>query len=244
MSQRNMTRCALIRHGAYEQLKNVPSALQPFPLTEEGENEVRRQARQFGDWLNASGMKLDPNVDSSSLLRAWQTATIYMEELKDFFVSTPTLTGYPELCERSVGAVANLTIPEIERLLALDPRFEVPAENWKSDSYYKLPFDGAESLIEAGERVANHILQWQSRVDHSENTSESKLNESELIKLFIGHGASIRHAAFHINVINFCDIKQLSMYYGHPVVLEFANDQHPTKLFGDWKKRQIQEVPD
>ncbi|TDO98951.1 histidine phosphatase family protein [Marinomonas balearica] len=239
MKQRQQTRCALIRHGAYEQLKNVPSALQPFPLTEEGEKEVRHQARLFGEWLKESGNKLNPVVDSSSLLRAWQTASIYIEELNDFFVSEPVLTGYPELCERSVGAVANLPIAEIERLLALDPRFGVPPENWKSDSYYKLPFDGAESLIEAGQRVADHIAQWQNHVHDDE-----KMNDPQLIKLFVGHGASIRHAAFHLNVINFCDIKRLSMYYGHPVVFEFVKDKHSTKLFGDWKKRQIQEVPD
>lgn len=227
--------CALIRHGAYEQLKNTPSALQPFPLTLEGAEEVRRQARLLGEWLVESGRRLDPRVDASSLLRAWQTASIYIEELNDFFAGEPTLVSDSALCERSVGAVANLSVKEIERILRLDPRFDDPPAKWKSDSHYCLPFDGAESLLQAGERVARHILSWQEQEKHK---------RSGLIKLFVGHGASMRHAAFHINVIKFCDISKLSMYYGHPVVLEFTEDQHSTRLFGDWKQRQIHEVPD
>jgi len=227
------TRFALIRHGAYEQLKNVPSALQPFPLTKAGEEEVRKQARVFGEWLTSRCLRLDPQIDSSTLLRAWQTAAIYLEELHEFFDSEPHIASFSALCERSVGAVANLTIEEIERVLALDPRFDVPPENWKSDSRYCLPFDGAESLLDAGGRVAAHIQSWQS---------QSLKNDR--VKLFVGHGASIRHGAFHLNVITFDDIKRLSMFYGHPVVFELAEDQQITRLFGEWKQRQIHDVPD
>jgi len=195
-------RIALIRHGAYEQLKNVPSALQPFPLTEEGELEVRHQARAFGEWLK-------------------------------HFEGEPQIRSYSALCERSVGAVANLPIDEIELVMTLDPRFETPPENWKSDSYYCLPFDGAESLMQAGQRVADHLHSWEAS---EENTS--------LIKLLVGHGASIRHCVFHLNVIDFCDIKRLSMFYGHPVVLEFTEDQQVQTLFGEWKVRQTHEVLD
>lgn len=223
-------RIALIRHGAYEQLKNVPSALQPFPLTETGAQEVRQQARIFGEWLACHGLRLAPQIDSSTLLRAWQTAMIYAEELREYFDTEPHVVSFSALCERSVGAVANLPVDEIERILALDPRFEIPPENWKSDSHYCLPFDGAESLLAAGQRVADHI--------------QSQPKNSGLIKLFVGHGASIRHGAFHLTAIKFDDIKRLSMFYGHPVVFEFAEDQQITRLFGEWKQRQIHDVPD
>lgn len=229
-----MAICALIRHGAYEQLKHTPSALQPYPLTAEGELEVRRQARLFKDWLLASGHRLDPAIDASSLLRAWQTATIYKEELADLFDGQPEVRSYPSLCERSVGAVANLTTDEIERILMLDPRFEEAPEGWKSDSHYCLPFDGAESLLQAGDRVAKHIQAW--RQQHTND-------QDALVKLFIGHGASIRHAAFHMNVMKFCDIKRFSMHYGHPVVLELVGD-NTTQLFGDWKQRKLHDAPD
>ncbi|AWX99221.1 phosphoglycerate mutase [Marinomonas primoryensis] len=235
-----IARIALIRHGAYEQLENVPSALQPFPLTEEGEQEVRQQARTFGEWLTRNGLRLDPQVDSSTLLRAWQTAMIYTEELREYFDSEPQVVSFPALCERSVGAVANLPVEEIERVLALDPRFSTPPENWKSDSDYCLPFDGAESLLQAGQRVADHIQAWRSQ--HS--IFEGKHEGDGLVKLLVGHGASIRHGAFHLSVIQFCDIKRLSMFYGHPIVLEFSNDQPIKKGFGEWKQRQTHDVPD
>ncbi len=229
-------RCALIRHGAYEQLSNTPSALQPYGLTVSGEQEVRRQAQEFAQFLETSGLRLHPVIDCSTLLRAWQTANIYKEELAPYFQGDVTLSQLPCLCERSVGAVANLTIDEIERILELDPRFSTPSAGWKSDSHYCLPFDGAESLMQAGDRVAQHITQWQA--------AELK-HASGQIKLFVGHGAAMRHAAFHLNVIPFCDIKKLSMHYGHPVVLEFSDSQQPpAQLYGDWKHRQIHDVPD
>lgn len=227
-----MKRCALIRHGAYEQLTNVPSALQPYPLTPAGEAEVRQQARQFAQWLASSDAQLDPVIDSSTLLRAWQTADIYRQELHEFFAEPAQIKSYPSLCERSVGAVANLDIAEIERIIALDPRYSAPPENWKSMSTYKLPFDGAESLLEAGERVAKHISAWHQQAgDH--------------IKLMVGHGASIRHGAYHLNIISLSDIKKLSMFYGHPVVFAFADDLSASgPIYGQWKQRQAQDVPD
>jgi 2,3-bisphosphoglycerate-dependent phosphoglycerate mutase len=235
MRQGSNVCCALIRHGAYEQLPNVPSALQPFPLTREGTDEVRQQARAFGLWLRATGHTLDPLVETSTLLRAWQTGQIYMEELHEFFPAPPQLKSFSSLCERSVGAVANLSVSEIERIIELDPRFDTPPVNWKSDSDYRLPFDGAESMIEAGKRVARHLLSWREG-------AESGMKSG--IKLFVGHGASIRHAASQLNAIKRCDIKRLSMFYGHPVVLAFSEDSCPSLLFGQWKQRQIQDVPD
>lgn len=228
-----MAICALIRHGAYQQLENTPSALQPYPLTPEGEQEVRRQAGLFREWLLASGHKVDPIIDASSLLRAWQTAKIYQEELFGLFDGEPQVQSFACLCERSVGSVANLSVAEIERILTLDPRFESAPDGWKSDSYYCLPFDGAESLLQAGERVAQHIQAWQQQTD----------SNSLLIKLFVGHGASIRHAACYMDVMKLCDIRRFSMHYGHPVVLEFVGNK-TTRLYGDWKQRTLQDVPD
>ncbi|TPE55300.1 histidine phosphatase family protein [Maribrevibacterium harenarium] len=229
------SRLAFVRHGAYAQRPDTPSALQPFGLTAEGEAEVRQQARQFALWLEQTQQQLDPEIDSSTLLRAWQTAQIYAEELAPFFTVTPEVQTFPALCERSVGAVANLTIAEIEAAIAADPRFDMPPTGWKSDSFYRLPFDGAESLMDAGMRVAAHILSWQS---------QTKATENGAIKLFVGHGASIRHAACHLNVIKFCDIKRFSMHYGHPIVFDMVEAGVPQKLYGDWKHRQLRDAPD
>lgn len=220
-----MTAIALIRHGHYEQLANTPSALQPYPLTEQGADEVRAQARRFGEWLAGTDYQLAPDIHCSTLLRAWQTAEIYREELGDLFAGEPSCRSFPALCERSVGAVANLSVDEIERIVALDPRLAPLPQGWKSTSDFRLPFDGAESLLEAGERVAAHL-----------NTLPL-LEPDQRIQLIVGHGASIRHASYHLNVIEFSDIKRFSMFYGHPVVFE-KQDHRWIRLYGHWKDRR------
>lgn len=226
-----MTAIALIRHGEYQQLANTPSALQPYPLTENGADEVRNQARKFRQWLSQTDYVLEPEIHCSTLLRAWQTAEIYREELGAFFAGQPVTCSFPALCERSVGAVANLTISEIERIVELDPRLEALPEGWKSTSDFRLPFDGAESLLEAGERVAKHL---QSLADEE---------SAKRIQLIVGHGASIRHASYHLNVIKFSDIGRFSMFYGHPVVFEKRN-QEWVLLYGNWKLRHNKDSID
>lgn len=219
----------MIRHGAYQQKSDTPSALQPFPLTDEGAREVRTQARQFAHTLNRKHWRLHQEVHSSPLLRAWQTAQIYIEELDGFFDTTPVHLQFPELCERSVGNVANLTISEIEQILRDDPRYESAPTNWKSDSHYCLPFTGAESLLQAGKRVARHLTKLAAK---QENTQPEKK-----VQLVIGHGAAIRHAACHLNVMQLCDVSQFSMFHAHPVVLSF-DGHHWQHIAGQWKSRK------
>jgi len=226
-----MAALALIRHGEYQQLANTPSALQPYPLTEEGVREVRAQAREFGSWLAGSGYHLLPDIHCSTLLRAWQTAEIYRQELDTFFLAEPRCLSFPALCERSVGALANLSVAEIERIVALDPRFEPLPEGWKSASDFRLPFDGAESLLEAGERVAAHL------------NSLPVFTADKRIQLVVGHGASIRHASYHMNVIKFGDIRRFSMFYGHPVVFE-KQEKGWVRLYGNWKNRRTSDPTD
>lgn len=224
---------ALIRHGDYHQLENVPSALQPFPLSEKGAEEVRAQATQFAEMLNKEDWRLNPIVHSSVLLRAWQTAQIYIDTLKDFFDGPVEHLTSEMLSERSVGSVANLTIDEIELVIEADPRFETPPANWKSNSHYCLPFTGAESLLHAGQRVANYLTSNLSRV-----TAEN--NACQRVQLFVGHGASIRHAACHINVMKMEDINKFSMFHGHPIVMKFTQGEW-RHIAGKWKVRDNQK---
>lgn len=219
------TLIALIRHGAYHQKVDTPSALQPFPLTAQGISEARQQAQQFSRLLTDKGWRLASQVHSSPLLRAWQTAQIYIQELNDFFIEPPVHLQFPALVERSVGNVANLTTREIEQLLVEDPRYDPAPSGWKSDSEYCLPFLGAESLMAAGARVARHI------------ESQCAETTSNTVQLIVGHGAAMRHAACHLNVMQFCDIKKLSMHHAHPVVLE-KTDTEWQHIAGQWKIRK------
>jgi 2,3-bisphosphoglycerate-dependent phosphoglycerate mutase len=232
------TRVALIRHGAYQQLANTPSAWQPFALTEQGKKEVAEQAQQFVNWLIAFGLTAAPTVYSSPLLRAWQTADIYIEVLKaQLPKSLQHNYRHKEinaLSERSVGSVANLSIHDIEAILENDPRYASAPLHWKSDTYYRLPFPGSESLFDAGQRVAQFIRNqcqedWKGQPEH-------------YVNLVVGHGAAIRHAACHLNVIEICDVTQLSMFHAHPVVIQQEPSKDQTEkwrhIAGEWKLRQ------
>ena len=224
-----MTALALIRHGEYAQLAQTPSALQPFPLTSKGVEDVRYQARQFGRWLAVSGYQLSTEIHCSTLLRAWQTAEIYREELATVCTGRLITRSFSALCERSVGAVANLSVKEIERIVALDPRLDALPKGWKSSSDFKLPFEGAESLMEAGKRVAGHLSTLLER--HAFQDTDQRL------QIIVGHGASIRHACHHLKVITFSEIQRLSMFYGQPVVFEHKDDDW-RRLYGHWKHRR------
>lgn len=220
---------ALIRHADYRQLPETPSAHQPFPLTAEGETQARQAGTQLGQAVGSHGWSLSPSVDSSQLLRAWQTAQIITDELIDLFPGPPTLTGFDALAERSLGSAANLSISAIEAVIRDDPRFpELPAD-WKSNSRFRLPLQGAESLMEAGERVAAHI--------HRRMQLLAEDSEIDTLKLFIGHGAAFRHAAYHLGVLTCEQIARLSMHHAQPVFLEYLPDGGWRHIGGEWKVR-------
>jgi 2,3-bisphosphoglycerate-dependent phosphoglycerate mutase len=220
---------ALIRHGDYRQLPDTPSAHQPFPLTTAGEAQARRAGIVLRETIESNGWTLSPLVDSSQLLRAWQTARIISDELADRFPSAPQLAGFAELAERGLGSAANLSIRTIEAVVRDDPRFpDLPAD-WKSNSRFRLPLQGAESLLEAGERVAAHIKRQMSTL--SEQAS------ADTLKLFVGHGAAFRHAAYIQGVLSFEQIARLSMYHAQPIYLEYLPGDRWRHVGGEWKPR-------
>jgi 2,3-bisphosphoglycerate-dependent phosphoglycerate mutase len=220
---------ALIRHGDYQQLPDTPSAHQPFPLTNEGQIQAHQAAGALRNIITDNDWSLCSSVDSSQLLRAWQTARIIINELDKSFSSSLLLNGFDELAERGLGSAANLTIKQIEDIVHHDPRFADLPVDWKSNSYFCLPLQGAESLMQAGERVASHLTRQMEALASSAST--------DTLKLFIGHGASIRHAAFHLGVLKFEQIAQLSMHHAQPIFLEYHQKGQWQQIAGHWKLR-------
>jgi len=220
---------AIVRHGQYRQLPDTPSAHQPFPLVAEGEQQARQAAAQVLAQLHELQLELHPQVDSSQLLRAWQTAQLMIEQLQEQFAQPPQLQGYDALAERGVGSAANLSIAQIEAIVREDPRYPDLPPDWKSNSRFRLPLQGAESLLEAGERVAAHL-----RAQMAELAGNTAI---DTLKLFVGHGAAFRHAAYHLGVLEFEQIARLSMYHAQPVLLEYRADGPWRHVGGDWKVR-------
>jgi len=220
---------AIIRHGDYRQRPDTPSAHQPFPLTAKGEAQAIQAAGTLRQTINQHGWTLDSEVDSSQLLRAWQTARLISDELADLFPKPAQLKCFDALAERGVGSAANLNIDEIEAIIREDPRFPELPDNWKSNSHFCLPLQGAESLIDAGARVASHMQQQME--------AQAKQANTDTLKLFVGHGAAFRHAAHHLGLLAFEQIAQLSMYHAQPIYLEYLTDKRWQHIGGDWKQR-------
>ena len=201
---------AFIRHGDYLQQPDTPSALQPYPLTSRGVEQAEQGADLVADYLCQSGQSLHPVVYTSPLLRAWQTADVMVRKLQESLGVTLSLQSEHDLVERSVGSLANLTLAQIEAVLEQDPRFDSPAPGWKANSDYRLPYPGAESLMDAGKRVA---ALTQSLVASS---------EPESLLLLIGHGAAFRHAAHVMGCLPRSKIDIYSMYHAKPVYFHLS----------------------
>lgn len=225
-----MPRCiaALIRHGDYRQLPDTPSAYQPFPLTETG----KQQASQAAALILEQGLQLDcainPIIASSALLRAWQTAALIAENLDEFQAN---IQQHEDLAERCVGSAANLSVKQIADIVRQDPRYPNLPNDWKFNSHYRLPFPGAESLLQAGERVASVLKREMQRL--------RQCTQANQIKLFVGHGAAFRHAAYHLGILEYEQIARLSMHHCRPVLIELNDDGSWSHVAGDWKTRYL-----
>lgn len=216
---------ALVRHGEYHQLQDTPSAHQPFPLTAAGEGQASEAARVLREAAERHGWEPVSLIDSSQMLRAWQTARLIADAWPGLEVES-----FDAMAERGLGCAANLTLTQIEEVLRRDPRYSEPPAGWKADSRYRLPLQGAESLLQAGERVAAHLVRRMEELRR-----EGAIGDR--LKLFVGHGAAMRHAAYHLGLLEFDQIARLSMHHARPLFLEYLPDGHWRHIEGDWKIR-------
>ena len=222
---------ALVRHGEYRQRPATPSAHQPYPLTERGRADARRSAQLIAATAVQHGCRIAQPIDCSQMLRAWQTAEVIAGQLS----GDHRVESFDALAERGLGSAANLTVAQIEAVLAADPRYPEPPAAWKSDSDYRLPLQGAESLLMAGERVAEH-LRWRA--------AQLADADADRMKLVVGHGAAFRHAAYHLGVLAFEQIARLSMYHDQPVFIENLPDSGSWRqVAGAWKQRDAGSSP-
>jgi 2,3-bisphosphoglycerate-dependent phosphoglycerate mutase len=216
---------ALMRHGTFHQPADVPSAHLPHGLTDEGRTEAERGARMLFQLAEEHGLRLHPVIDCSRLRRAWETAQIARSVLGERSGISFEVAEFDDLAERSLGAAANLTVAEIERVIADDPRFTPLPKGWKRNPDVVLPFQGAESLLTAGYRVAAHL--------------QLRLRElgPNVLKVCVGHGGAFRHAAQALGVLKSDQVAGLSMYCGEAVTLRHG--AHGWGHFaGRWKPRK------
>lgn len=228
---------AWIRHGEYAQPHGVPSAHLPHGLTARGREQARAAAHGVWAFAREHDLAIHPVVDCSSLRRAWETADLMRAELGRIGGPELGLDELPALAERSLGAAANLTVDEIEAVLAADPRFEPPPRGWKRDPSYRLPLIGAESLDEAGARVARHVV-----------ARMRALSGSACLKLFVGHGGAFRHAARALGLLSSEAVRQHSMQHAAPIYFEHQAPEGMVDRFvhiaGQWLLRENEAPAD
>jgi 2,3-bisphosphoglycerate-dependent phosphoglycerate mutase len=223
-----MAYLALIRHGSFQQPEGVPSAYLPHPLDELGRRQAKEKAIDLARNIRARGLTLDTTIDSSLLLRAYETSVIFADLLTREFGEIK-VAQFECLAERCLGSAANLTLSEIDRIVELDPRLSKLPPRWKATTDFKLPFPGAESLLEAGRRVADHLI--------AEALRMRKTGPEQALKLVVGHGGAFRHAAMHLGVLRKAEIPKLSMWHCEPVILQCDAENHWTHVGGEWKVR-------
>lgn len=234
MSHRRIV-AALVRHGDYHQPKDVPSALLPHPLTDKGVAQSRALGQTLHDECRGLGLMLDPVIDCSTLLRAAQTAALAAAVLHQLESDLTFRTAeFNDLCERSVGSGANLTVEEIARAVAPDPRHPPLPAGWKAHPRFRLPLPGAESLMMAGARVAAHIERRAHELSHAHG--------HDVLKVFIGHGGSLRHAAVCMGALELELVTGMSLHHCGYVLLEHLPDPDGgpgrwQKVGGQWKIR-------
>lgn len=188
-----------------------------------------RLGDELADLCEANGWRLNSKLHVSSLLRAWQTANLAAGQLAKRRGGVVEVVSTIALHERSVGSAANLTVSEIEAAVQADPRYEALPDGWKSKAHTRLPFPGAESLAEAGERVARYVREVLASVDTEDDPQ---------LVVFIGHGASLRHAGVELGLFeNYDEARSVSMYHARPVVYAAAPGGWLHES-GEWKPRK------
>jgi broad specificity phosphatase PhoE len=225
---------AFVRHGEYQQPPGVPSAHLPYPLTADGIKQAAAAAESLMDVAGRQSWNIYPVVDSSCQLRGWQTATIICRELEQLGVSDAIVESFEALAERCLGSAANLTVEQIESVVAADPRYDPLPAGWKSDSHFRIPLQGAESLMQAGGRVSRHVTERADSLVHE--------IAADTLKIFVGHGAAFRHAAVDMGLLTARQAVALSMYHCQPVyferLIDHMDDNRWRHIGGEWKIRK------
>ncbi len=220
---------ALVRHGHFERPEDVASAHSLFPLSERG----RAQARQASDPILAlceeMGLELDPRIEASQLLRAWQTANLMAESLRERTGKPFHVLQRDELVERGLGSCANMTFGQIRTRLAEDPRLGTLPEGWRRMPEFRLPVQGAESLMQAGARTATRVATSLALISNED--------PRDLMRIFVAHSGCLRHAVVQLGALDVRVVSGLSMDFAQTVFVEKLRNGDWVHVAGQFKKR-------
>ena len=218
----------LVRHGHFDRPEDTASAHSLLPLSETGHAQAEAAARVIAGRCAEHGLAIDKRIEASQLLRAWQTANVLSEQLTQYTDTKHHVIQRDELIERGLGSAANLTFTRIGELVAADSRLGPLPEGWRRTPEFRLPFPGAESLMDAGKRVAGRI---ETSMD-----SISDEDPSDIARLFVAHSGCLRHASVVLGALDVRLVSGLSMDFVQAILLEKLPDGSWVQLAGEFQK--------
>jgi 2,3-bisphosphoglycerate-dependent phosphoglycerate mutase len=220
---------AFVRHGHFDRPENVASAHSLFPLSQRGREQARRAVDPILELCEEMGLELDPRIESSQLLRAWETANLIAESLTMRTGKRFHVLQRDELVERGLGSCANMTFDAIRTMLSADPRLGTLPENWRRMPEFRLPVQGAESLMQAGARTATRVATSLASIPADD--------PRDLIRLFVAHSGCLRHAAVQLGAVDVRVVPGLSMDFTQAVFVEKVPNGDWVQIAGQFKKR-------
>lgn len=220
---------AFVRHGHFDRPDEVASAHSLFPLSAKGEEQARRAAGPILGFCEEFDLELDSRIESSQLLRAWQTAKWIAESLEARLDRHFDVLQRDELIERGLGSCANLTFTRIREMLEADPRIGPLPVNWRRTPEFRLPVQGAESLMQAGARTAARVA---ASIDSIPDD-----DPRDVMRLFVAHSGCLRHAAVQLGAIDVRAVPGLSMDFTQTVLIEKLRNGDWVHVAGQFKKQ-------
>lgn len=203
---------AFIRHGHFDRPDATASAQSLYPLSAQGRVQAAEAVGPILELCADLGLEVDARIEASQLLRAWQTAKLLSESLGERTGRHFHVIERDELIERGLGSATNLCFDRIEALLGADPRQAQLPKGWRRMPEFRLPVQGAESLMQAGARVAARVAASLDGIPEDD--------PRDLVRLFVAHSGCLRHAAVALGAIDVRVVPGLSMDFAQTVMIE------------------------
>lgn len=220
---------ALIRHGHFDRPDDVASAHSLSPLSATGRNQARSAAIPILECCEELGLEIDLRIEASQLLRAWETANLIAEALAERTGRRLHVVARNELIERGLGSCANMTFEAIRERLGEDPRLVPLPEGWRRMPEFRLPVQGAESLMQAGARAAARVATSLDLIPAEDSR--------DVMRLFVGHSGCLRHATVQLGALDVRVVAGLSMDFCQSVFVEKLPNGDWVQLAGQFRKR-------
>jgi 2,3-bisphosphoglycerate-dependent phosphoglycerate mutase len=221
-----------IRHGHFDRPAETASGHSALPLSARGRAQARRAADSVLETCEELGLELDARIECSQLLRAWETARLLADALGARSGRRFHVVERDALVERGLGSAANLTFDEIRERLAADPRLGPLPVGWRRMPEFRLPVQGAESLMQAGARAAACIAESLESIREDD--------PRDLLRLFVAHSGCLRHAAVALGAIDVRVVPSLSMDFAQAVYVERLPNGDWVHVAGRFRK-ELQE---